>query len=77
MSIPIWIWRVIRAAKSAYYECAFNRHRFNIKNTWGVINEIISKSAKTKSFPDIFKDGQHELSDDQEIANWLMHSLQI
>ena len=61
--------RVIRAAKSAYYECAFNRHRFNIKNTWGVINEIISKSAKTKSFPDIFKDGQHELSCDREIAN--------
>ena len=61
--------RVIRAAKSAYYEYAFNRHRFDIKNTWGVINEIISKSAKTKSFPDIFKDGQHELSDDREIAN--------
>ena len=36
---------------------------------WGVINEIISKSAKTKSFPDIFKDGQHELNDDREIAN--------
>ena len=61
--------RVIRAAKSAYYECAFNRHRFNIKNTWGVINEIITTSAKSKSFPDIFKDGQHELNDDQEIAN--------
>ena len=61
--------RVIRAAKSAYYECAFNRHRFNIKNTWGVINEIITKSAKTKSFPDIFKDGQHDLNDDREIAN--------
>ena len=61
--------RVIRAAKSAYYECVFNRHRFNIKNTWGVINEIITKSAKTKSFPDIFKDGQHELNDDREIAN--------
>ena len=61
--------RVIRAAKSAYYECAFNRHRFNIKNTWGVINEIITKSAKIKSFPDIFKDGQHELNDDREIAN--------
>ena len=39
------------------------------KNTWGVINEIISKSAKTKYFPDIFKDGQHELKDDREIAN--------
>ena len=47
--------RVIRAAKSAYYECAFNRHRFNIKNTWGVINEIITKSAKTKSFPTFLK----------------------
>ena len=41
----------------------------NIKNTWGVINEIITKSAKTKSFPDIFKDGQHELNDDRETAN--------
>ena len=39
------------------------------KITWGVINEIISKSAKTKYFPDIFKDGQHELKDDREIAN--------
>ena len=28
-----------------------------------------SKSAKTKSFPDIFKDGQHELNDDREIPN--------
>ena len=35
----------------------------------GVINEIISKSAKTKYFPDIFKNGQHELNDDREIAN--------
>ena len=43
--------------------------RSNIKNTWGVINEIISKSVKTKSFPDIFKDGQHELNDGREIAN--------
>ena len=39
------------------------------KNTWGVINEMISKCAKTKSFLDIFKDGQHELNDDREIAN--------
>ena len=36
---------------------------------WGVINEIISKSAKTKSVPDIFKDVQHELSVEREIAN--------
>ena len=39
------------------------------KNTWGVINEIILKSAKTKSCPDIFKDGQHGLNDDLEITN--------
>ena len=47
--------RVIRADKSAYYECAFNRHRFNINTTWGGINEIISKSAKTKYFPTFLK----------------------
>ena len=41
----------------------------SIKNTRGVINEIISKSAKTKYFPDIYKNGQHELNDDREIAN--------
>ena len=35
----------------------------------GVINEIISKSAKTKYFPVIFKDCQHELNYDREIAN--------
>ena len=39
-----------------------------LKKTWGVINEIISKSAQTKYFPDIFKDGQHELNDDREVA---------
>ena len=38
-------------------------------NHAGVINEIISKSAKTKSFPDIFKDSQHELNYVREIAN--------
>ena len=56
-------------AKSTYYEYAFNRHKLSIKNTWGVINEIISKSANNKSFPDVFKHGQIELKDDQEIAN--------
>ena len=61
--------RVIRTAKSTYYEYAFNRHKLSIKNTWGVINEIISKSANNKSFPDVFKHGQIELKDDQEIAN--------
>ena len=58
---------LIRTAKSTYYECAFNRNKLSIKNTWGVINEIISKSAKNKSFPDIFKHGQI----DQEIAKKL------
>ena len=48
-----------------WFQSAQTQH----KNTWGVINEIISKSAKTKSFPDIFKDGKHELNDDREITN--------
>ena len=52
--------RVIRTAKSTYYECAFNRHKLSIKNTWGVINEIISKSANNKTFHDVFKHGHIE-----------------
>ena len=61
--------KVIRSAKITYYETKFKRHKQNIKNTWATINEILSKSVKTKTFPAFFMEGQTKITEDQEIAN--------
>ena len=57
-----------RIAKQSYFETRFNQFKFDIKNTWKTINEILSKS-KTKSFPTYFKESNSIMTDKLEITN--------
>ena len=52
-----------------YYQINFNKYKYNIRNTWITINEIISNPSKNDSFPIFFIDGQTKLTDNLDIAN--------
>ena len=69
--------RSFRIAKQSYFETRFNQFKFDIKNTWKTINEILSKSKTNKSFPTYFKESNSIMTDKLEIANKLMHFLII
>ena len=56
-------------AKQSYFETRFNQFKFDIKNTWKTINEILSKSKTNKSFPTYFKESNSIMTDKLEIAN--------
>ena len=58
-----------RKAKQLYYDKCFNNFKFDIKNTWKTINEIISKNKTNKSFPKYFKDSDSIVRDKSEIVN--------
>ena len=57
-----------RIAKQSYFETRFNQLKFDIKNTWKTINEILSKSKTNKSFPTYFKESNYSMTDKLEIA---------
>ena len=58
-----------RKAKQLYYDKCFNNFKFDIKNTWKTINEILSKNKTNKSFPKYFKDSDSIVRDKSEIVN--------
>ena len=39
----------IRNAKRTYFEHIFTQHKNDIKKTWKILNETLSRSTKTKS----------------------------
>ena len=55
--------RSFRIAKQSYFETRFNQFKFDIKNTWKTINEILSKSKTNKSFPTYFKESNSIMTD--------------
>ena len=59
----------IRKAKQLYYDKCFNHLKFDIKNTWKIINEILSRHKTNKSFPKYFKDSDSIVIDKSEIVN--------
>ena len=61
--------RSFRIAKQLYFETCFNQFKFDIKNTWKTINEILSKSKNNKSFPTYFKESNSIMTDKLEILN--------
>ena len=67
----------IRAAKKVYFENRFNRFKNDIKNTWKVINEFISKKQTNKKLPLFFTDNDTEITDKKDIANKFNNNLQI
>ena len=61
--------RRFHIAKQSYFETRFNQFKFDIKNTWKTINEILSKSKTNKSFLTYFKESNSIMTDKLEIAN--------
>ena len=45
----------IREAKKTYFYNSFKKYKGDIKNTWGVIKNILNKNRENKSFPHYFK----------------------
>ncbi|PIK60466.1 putative RNA-directed DNA polymerase from mobile element jockey-like [Apostichopus japonicus] len=60
---------IIRFSKRLYFYNKFKDSNNNVNDTWGVINEVLKKDRKKSSYPSVFKDGDHETSDDQDYAN--------
>ena len=61
--------RSFRIAKLSYFETRFNQLKFDIKNAWKTMNEILSKSKTNKSFPTYFIESNSIMTDKLEIAN--------
>ena len=61
--------KVKKEAKQKYYFEKFDRYRFDIKNTWKTINEIISKSQIKKYVPSRVVYNNKIAVDNIEIAN--------
>ena len=61
--------KTIRAAKKLYYSNCFHKFKFDIKNTWSTINDIICKSKKTDDFPKYFLVNGSQIHDNFTIAN--------
>lgn len=61
--------KLIREAKTTYYEKALQNHKNDIKNTWIVLKEILNKGKSTNSFPDYIMQGNQKLTDSQQIVN--------
>jgi hypothetical protein len=59
----------IRLAKQMYYQNCFNKFHSDIKKTWQVIKEVISKEEKTENYPDYFIINDNYVSDPSHIAN--------
>ena len=57
-----------RKAKQLYYDKCFNNFKFDVKNTWKTINEILSRNKTNKSFPKYLKDSDSIVSDKSEIV---------
>ena len=62
--------KIRRAAKIKYYDNQFIQQNKNIKQTWGLIREVIgSKKTQKDSLPDYFIENNSILCDPPSIAN--------
>ncbi len=59
----------IRLAKRNYYQTTFSKCKDDIRDTWKIINEILSRTKRKKSFPLFFKDGDNIVTNKELIAN--------
>ena len=60
--------RSIRVAKQLFLESTFNRYKFDIRNTWKTINEILSGNHKTTCFPNSLSINGNEITNQLHIA---------
>ena len=59
----------IEKAKKEYYDRVFVAYKCDIKKTWQVITETLSRNKKTHDMPSVFNHEGQELADSAEIAN--------
>ena len=67
-SFNIILKRSIRIAKRMYYESRFGKCKNDIRKTWKLINDILSKTKKQPSQKS-FKEGENIINDKAEIAH--------
>ena len=60
--------RSIRVAKQLFLESTFNRYKFDIRNTWKTINEILTGNHKTTCFPNSLNINGNEITNQLHIA---------
>ena len=59
----------IREAKKTYFYNSFKKYNGDIKNTWGVITNILKKNRENKSFPHYFKINGKNITNKTDIAD--------
>ena len=59
----------IEKAKKEYYDRVFVAYKCDIKKTWQVITETLSRNKKIHDMPSVFNHEGQELADSAEIAN--------
>ena len=52
-----------------HYESCFNKFKHNIRKTWDTINNILSRSNKSKIFPSSYIHNDKVMTDKTDIAN--------
>jgi len=60
--------KLIKVSCNKHYTNKFNKYKYNIKNTWQTINNVIGKNSKPKA-SSYFLDGSTKISDPELIAN--------
>lgn len=60
---------MIRRAKTMYYHAEFDKYKYDIKNTWKTIKDVLNKSQLHKEFPKYFNVANKQITDTQDIAS--------
>ncbi len=61
--------KCIWLAKKSYYELLFLKFKDDIRGTWKIINGIVNKRKRKRSFPFFFRDGDNITTDQSVITN--------
>ena len=61
--------KLIKEAKTNYYNNEFSKYHNDIKKTWKTINSILNRDRKTSNFPSYIKFEGKKIIDNQEIVN--------
>ena len=58
-----------RTAKQTYYEQRFEQYKYDIRNTWKLLNSLVGRTKDKSSIPDTFKHNGKTLNERSEISN--------
>ena len=61
--------KLIREAKTMYYNNEFKKYQNDIKKTWQTINTILNRDRNKSNFPSYIKVNERKLINSQEIVN--------